>query len=301
MLRKLMAASLVVALAHSVFAAGDTPAAHSNLSAAEIVSRNVAARGGLQAWRAVKAISESGKLGAGGDQRGMASATPLTPPGGQGKLQPLPASPRLAKEAQLPFVMEMERPRKQRLEIQFNGQTAIQVYNGSNGWKVRPFLNRLEVESYTADELKLAEMQSDLDGPLVDFAAKGTRVELLGMEKVNDRDTYNLQLTMKDGHSMHVWIDAQTFLEAKVEGQPRRLDGKMHPVEVYYRDYRLVNGLQIPFILETKVLPIKDGNQQVKALPAPAEQISIENVVVNPKLEDSRFSKPAVEVALARH
>jgi hypothetical protein len=197
--------------------------------------------------------------------------------------------------------MEMERPRKQRLEIQFNGQTAIQVYNGSNGWKVRPFLNRLEVESYTADELKLAEMQSDLDGPLVDFAAKGTRVELLGMEKVNDRDTYNLQLTMKDGHSMHVWIDAQTFLEAKVEGQPRRLDGKMHPVEVYYRDYRLVNGLQIPFILETKVLPIKDGNQQVKALPASAEQIIIENVVVNPKLEDSRFSKPAVEVALARH
>ena len=100
---------------------------------------------------------------------------------------------------------------------------------------------------------------------------------------------------------MHVWIDAQTFLEAKVEGQPRRLDGKMHPVEVYYRDYRLVNGLQIPFILETKVLPIKDGNQQVKALPASAEQIIIENVVVNPKLEDSRFSKPAVEVALARH
>src|SRR5256885_11503101 len=29
------------------------------------------------------------------------------------------------------------------------------------------------------------------------------------------------------------------------EGRPRRLDGVYHPVEVYYRDYRPVSGLQI--------------------------------------------------------
>jgi hypothetical protein len=31
---------------------------------------------------------------------------------------------------------------------------------------------------------------------------------------------------------------AQSFLETKIEGQPRRLDGVYHPVEIYYRDYR---------------------------------------------------------------
>jgi hypothetical protein len=36
-------------------------------------------------------------------------------------------------------------------------------------------------------------------------------------------------------------------LEAKIEGQPRRLDGVSHPVEVYFRDYRRVDGLQIPY------------------------------------------------------
>ncbi len=117
-----------------------------------------------------------------------------------------------------------------------------------SGWKLRPFLNRRVVEPYTADEMKLASMQADLDGPLVDYAAKGTRIELDGMEKVEDRDTYKLKLTMKSGQAIHVWIDAQTFLEAKIEGQPRRLDGTDHPVEVYFRDYRTVNGLQIPFI-----------------------------------------------------
>ena len=62
-------------------------------------------------------------------------------------------------------------------------------------------------------------MQGDLDGPLVDYAAKGTRIELAGMEKVEGRDTYKLKLTMKNGAALHVWIDAETFPEAKIEGQ----------------------------------------------------------------------------------
>ncbi len=52
--------------------------------------------------------------------------------------------------------MDLERGRKKRLEIQFNGQTAVQVYNGTQGWKLRPFLNRHEVENFTPDELKSA-------------------------------------------------------------------------------------------------------------------------------------------------
>lgn len=297
MLRKLLAVSLAIGFANAVFAA-ETPAVHANMTAAEIVSRNVAARGGLQTWRAVKTLSESGKLGAGGDQRGPVQTTALTPPG-RNRQQPLPVSPRLAKEAQLPFVMEMERPRKLRFELRFAGKTAIQVYDGTNGWKVRPFLNRVDVEPYTASELKMASMQSDLDGPLIDCAAKGARVELDGMETVENRPTYKLKLTKKDGQILHVWIDAETFLEAKIEGQPRRLDGKMHPVEIYYRDYRPVNGLEFPFVLETKVLPVEQGAAGAKEAAVPAEQIVIEKIVVNPRLDASEFAKPVIAAGAA--
>lgn len=291
MLRSLFAFTTALALTGAIAYAADTRPVHANLTAAEIAGKNIAARGGLEAWRAVHTLSESGKLSAGGNQR---AAIPTPVPGGQrpGKQQALASSSRLKEEAQLPFLMELERPRKVRLEIQFRGQTAIQVYDGSNGWKLRPYLNRLEVEPFTSDELKLASMQSDLDGPLVDYAAKGTRLELVGTEKVEDRDTYNLKLTQKTGQATHVWIDAQTFLEAKVEGQPRRLDGKLHPVEVYYRDYRSVSGLQIPFLLETRVLPA--ASSQLKEPPIPPEKIVIDEVVVNPKLEVARFSKPQI-------
>jgi len=67
----------------------------------------------------------------------------------------------------------------------------------------------------------------------------------------------------------------------KIEGTPRRLDGRFHPVATYMRDYRSVNGLLIPYVNETAV----EGVRQT-------EKILVEKVVVNPKLEDSHFSKP---------
>ncbi len=268
-------------------AIADTAPAKASLSADEIVRKNLDARGGQQAWRSVQTMTWSGKLGAGGNQR---APLPVPLPGkAQGSL---PVKERPQEEAQLPFVMEMARGRKVRLEIQFNGKTAVQVFDGVNGWKFRPFLNRLDVEPYTAEEAKAASVQEDIDGPLSDYAAKGTRVELAGVEKVDGRENYKLKLTFKNGQSKHLWIDGETFLETKIEGNPRRLDGKEHAVEVYYLDYRKVDGLQIPFLLETHVLPVTDPGSKVKEAPVPVEKIAIEKAQVNPKIDLARFAKP---------
>jgi hypothetical protein len=295
MIQRLLVSSIALLIAVSMAQAADTTPARTSLSAEEVVSRNIAARGGLKAWRAVQSVSMEGKLGAGGNQR---ATLPAPMPGKQSAR--LAVSPRPADEIQLPFVMMMERPRKARFEVEFNGQTAVQIYDGASGWKLRPYLNRRDIEPFTSDELKAASMQPDLDGPLVDYAAKGTRVELDGLEKIEDRDTYKLKLTTKDGNAIHLWIDAQTFLETKIEGQPRRLDGKMHPVEVYYRDYHPISGLQIPFVLETRVLPVSDATARAKATPVPAEEIVIEKVAVNPKLDASLFSKPEIQKEASR-
>lgn len=263
-----------VALAVSLLPAADTPRVGVTLTATQIVEKNVAARGGLQAWRAVHALEMNGKMEAGGDRR---STIPVP----QTKTGPNMAPPRPTEQVKLPFVMDMERPRKQRIEIQFNGQTAVQVYDGANGWKLRPFLNRHQVEKFTPEELKVASIQSDLDGPLVDYAAKGSKVELEGMEKVDDRNAFKLKVTDKSGNVRRVWLDAENFLEIKIEGTPRRLDGKYHPVAVYYRDYKPVDGLMMPYLLETVVEGVKD-----------TEKIEIEKIVLNPKLDETRFAMP---------
>ena len=296
MFRRLLNLSLTLSTVVSIASAA-APAPTRALTAAEIVNRNVAARGGLQAWRAVQTISLEGKLGVGGNQR----ATLPTPLPGK-KTTVLPTDPRPAEEVQLPFTLDMQRPLKVRFELQFKGQPAVQIFDGMNGWKLRPYLNRREIEPYTSDEMKKASRQAELDGPLVDYATKGTSVALDGTEKVEDRDTYKLKLTMKDGHSIHVWIDTQTFLEAKIEGDPRRLDGVDHPVEVYYRDYRSVSGLEIPFVLETKVLAsAATAPNRVSETPVPAEKIIVEKVVVNPRFDASLFLKPEIQTARNTH
>lgn len=284
--RKLLVIACTLICTASAALAADTSAAPARMTAAEIASRNVAARGGLQAWRAVKTLRWDGTIGLGGNQRGPAPI--LQENRRQAKL---PTDPRPADEVRVPFVMEMERPRKERFELKFRGETAIQVYDGTNGWKLRPYLNRRDVENFTDAELKTASMQSELDGPLVDYAAKGTQIALEGTEKVEGNDSYKLRLTTKAGYTFHVWIDAKTFLEAKVEGQPRRLDGREHPVEVYYRDYHNVDGLQIPFVLETRVEPLATANSRVAEMTYTPEKILITKVAVNPPLPSALFAK----------
>jgi hypothetical protein len=287
MFRRLLGIVISTAFAVTLAAAANNASSQAGLSAAQIVDKNVAARGGLQAWRQVHTLSLEGKMGAGGNQRAALSVSPAN-----SKELTLPHRP--AEEPQLPFLMELERPRKMRLELQVKNQTAVQVYDGTNGWKLRPFLNRHEVERYSEQELKIASNRADLDGPLVDYAAKGSRVELDGTETVEGHNTYKLKVTEKTGHTLHVWVDAETFLEAKIEGQPRTLDGKEHPVEIYYRDYRTVDGLRFPFVLETRVLPVGRNALGLRDTPVPPEKIVIDKVVVNPKLDEKLFSNVEV-------
>lgn len=262
-----------LALVASVGLGADTRSSTANLTAEQVIEKNLAARGGLQEWRAVQTLSMSGKVDAGGNGTPTHSVQGVKTAGVQ-----LPKRP--AEQVQLPFRLELKRGRKSRLELDFSGKTAVQVYDGTNGWKLRPYLNRHEVEAFTADEMKAVALQSDLDGPLMDYAAKGTKVELDGTEKVEGNDTYRLKLTLKNGQTQHLWVDAKTLLETKIEGTPRRLDGKYHPVEIYYRDYKTVSGLMIPYVMETKVQGVKQP-----------EKIEIENIAVNPRVEDSRFAK----------
>ncbi|MGC4121323.1 MAG: outer membrane lipoprotein-sorting protein [Myxococcales bacterium] len=255
-----------------------------NGAADEILEKNAEARGGLAAWRDVKSMTMTGKLEAGIARDPVKLARNFEP-----RAAPRSAAERRARlkhppaaeaPVQLPFVLELARPRKSRLEITFKGENAVQVYDGKSGWKVRPFLGRHDVEPFTADELSLASAQADLDGPLLDASDKGSRVQLLGTEKVGGRDAYKLEVTPRSGAVRHVWVDTQTHLEVQVDGT-RKLDGKARTVLTALRDYRKVDGLLVPHVLETTV----------EGVPG-SEKILVEQVQLNAPLDGARFSKP---------
>ncbi len=244
-----------VLCAVAVLAAAPTFAA--GLGAAQVVERNVAARGGLEAWRAVTSIKLTGQMDAGGTEN-----------------------------ARLPFELTLARPNKSRLELKFQDKTAVQVYDGTQGWKVRPFLNRDEVENFTPAEAKVAASAGELDGFLIDYARKGYKVESRGSEFVEGKPAYKLLVTGKGGDQHTVWVDESSFLEVRIDAEPRKLDGKMHKVWVYYRDYKTVSGLGIPRTLETVVDRVEKHHT-----------MTVETVVVNPPLSAALFAKPQLPAA----
>ena len=259
------------------------------LSVQQIVERYTAARGGLAAWQGIDSMTLSGKLDAGKARRDGGKVAVV----GQQERSRAKAEWRKAlqtgqqpadaqeKIIQLPFQMDLKRPLLSRLEIPFQGETAVQVYDGANGWKLRPFLGRHEVESFTADELKQAASQQQLDGPLLNHQAKGTQVEVEGAEMIEGRGAYRLKLTLKNGDVRHLWVDGQTFLDTKIDSAPKRWDGRVRTVVTYFRDYRKVSGVTIAHRLETRI----------EGVPG-AENIYIEKVALNPTLGASRFAKP---------
>src|SRR5437868_7371294 len=95
MFRKSLAICLSLAFAVSLAAAGGETPSEAKLSAAAIVEKNVAARGGLQAWRGVQTMSMQGRLGAGGNRRATV-AVPI--PDKKSSRQSLPTRP--AEEVQ---------------------------------------------------------------------------------------------------------------------------------------------------------------------------------------------------------
>lgn len=254
------------------------------LSAAQIVKKHVAARGGLAAWRSVQTLVLSGKIDAGtGDSIARSVRVARGPGAVTTKMRREIAAAGVRqqpdKQVQLPFTLTRERPNKSRLEIEFAGKTAVQVYDGTSGWKVRPFLNRNEVEPFKPEEAKI-EADADMGDPLLDA---GARAELEAVEKLEGRDAYKLKVTTGGGTVKRIWIDAKTFLDVKVEGVPRRMDGRTRSVWVYQRDFRSIQGVKMPFLLETVV----DGSPQ-------PHRIVIEKAAVNAKLGASTFAKPRV-------
>lgn len=230
-------------------------AAPANFSAEQVVEKNVAARGGLAAWRGVQTLTLEGQVDAGGKP-----------------------------SHSLPYVLKQKRPHLSRLEIIFKDQVSLQVYDGKQGWKLRPFLNRIEVEAYTPEEARQAVAADDLDGALIDYAAKGNQVSLAGTESVEGHPAYKLAVKHHDGGVHHVWVDAGSFLELKAEGEKRKLDGRPHDVSIYFRDWKSEHGLMIAHTTDTVVEATKQ--------PAPY-RMTITKVSVNDVLDDKLFQKPA--------
>ena len=219
-------------------------------TAEDIVAKYVTARGGAEKIKGVKTERITGTITFGADAEG-------------------------------PFIVERLRPLKMHMEITLNGQTLIRTYDGkSTGWIYNPFSPKPEVQAMTEGDLKSIFDEADFDGPFVDYKAKGNVIEFVDKSDVQGKAAYKLKLTNKNNDVSYFYFDADTYLILKWEGA-RKLAEHDVPWESIFHDFREVEGVKYPFLIETD----SPGTDQT-------QKITADKIEVNIPIDESRFAKP---------
>jgi len=198
-------------------------------TADELVAKNLQARGGVEAIKAIKSLRMTGKLHEG----------PFVIPGEQ----------------------DEKAPDMLRDSYTLQGMTAIQAYNGSSGWQIQPFSGRRDPELMGEDDLRDFSEQADFYGPLVDYQAKGNAIEYLGKYPLDGDDTYRLKVTLKNGDIIYYYLDPDTYIEIRTEKQ-MFVRGAVHETVTDLGSYKKVDGVYFPFSVDT--WPKSDPTQKAQ-------------------------------------
>lgn len=217
----------------------------------ELVSKNIEAKGGTNALKALQSLRLKGKL--------------------------------LVNQGQIEFAYEetKKRPGQVRVEATLQGMTQIQAFDGKEGWKVSPFQGRKDPEKMSADDTKSLMEEAEIDGPLVDWKAKGSTVDYLGTEDVDGTLAHKLKVVRKNGDVSYVYLDPDHLLEIRILTQ-RVEQGAKVEVETDVGDYEKIGGVFIPFSIDAGPKGASDK-----------QKIVLEKAEANVPVEDAVFRFPS--------
>jgi hypothetical protein len=217
----------------------------------ELVAKNIEAKGGADALRALQSLRLTGKMRV---QQG---------------------------QIQLAYNQTKKRPGEVRTEATIQGMTAVDAYDGKEGWRISPFGGRKDPEKMSADDAKPLTEDAEMDGPLVDWKAKQSTVDYLGTEDVDGTLAYKLKVVHKNGDVSFVYLDPDHFLEIRILTQRTR-HGAQEEVETDLGDYEKIGGVFVPFSIETG----RKGDPD-------KQKVIIDKGEANVPVDDAMFHFPA--------
>jgi len=212
----------------------------------ELIAKNLAARGGVEKLRAIRSMAMTGTIDFG------AGSSPIT--------------------------VKVLRPNQIREDFEVQGNKVTRAYDGRAGWEAQG----ASVRSLADEELDnlREEAQNAIEGPLLDYAKKGSTAELVGKDSVEGRAVYKLKITTNLGTSVTQFLDAGNYLEIHEEIE-RSANGKIVTIVEEVGDYRDVEGVKFAhrFVSGTRENP-------------GASKLQIEKMSVNGAVESSEFQTP---------
>jgi hypothetical protein len=211
-------------------------------TAEEIVAKHIDAIGGAEAWKKVNSVKMEGTM----QVQGAELAVTITVLNGKGARQ----------------------------DLSIMGMTGYQIVTPTEGWNYMPFQGQTTPEAMTAEDL--AESQDDLDAQrnLIDYAAKGHTVELMGKDDVDGTECFKLKITKKGGKSETIFVDPKSYLILR-SVELRKANGQEIEVATNYSNYeKLPEGIIVP-----------------KSMTLPFGELIISKITINGDVDETAFKK----------
>jgi len=182
---------------------------------------------------------------------------------------------------EFPFVMTMvdaDDKIKVRIDSNFQGQSMVQAYDGEKGWRIMPMMGP-DPQDMSEEEAKAFSDQMAMFGDLYGWEEKGHKLEYKGVEDVEGTETHVIQVTTADDRERTVFLDSEYYLPIKSK-MTTNMMGQEIEVEAFSSDYKKVGDLMVAHATVTSMGP---GGQM---------EIKLEEVLLNPEVEDKIFQKP---------
>jgi hypothetical protein len=228
--------ALVVTLFLAVFVANAQ-------TADEVINKYIAASGGVDNWKKINSIKTTGFI--------------------------------VMQGLNIPCMMAQERPNKNYVEGEFQGNKFIDAFDGTVAWGQNPFGGSAKPTQKTEEETKEAAKEQ-FEDDFIDYAAKGHSVELNGTEEIEGTKCYKLTLKRKSGDEKIYFMDTETYLPLCIRSFISSGPAKGQAQEMFPSDYKTVEGVQIAHTMEQKM-----GGQTGMV-------IKVEKVEVNSKLDPTQ-------------
>jgi hypothetical protein len=144
---------------------------------------------------------------------------------------------------QIPAVETLLEGKGFKSETEFNGSKIIQCFTDKGGWSVNPMGGAVEPQAMPDELYKAGKGQINFGGSLVDYAAKGNKVELLGKEGNN----YKLKVATGSSIESVYFIDTTTYLISKITSKAEMM-GQSVDVVMSFSDYKKTDfGITVPY------------------------------------------------------
>ena len=179
----------------------------------DIIQKHLAATGGVDNWKKINSIKKS--------------------------------CIRMSRGVEIPLVITIQQGKGYRSESTISGMTSYTVITDKEGWGFNP-RNQQKPEAVPSETVKLAQDRLDIQGPLIDYKAKGYKIVYLGTDDVEGTECYKLKVTMPSGKEESIFIDASNYYLVRTI-EKTKANGKEQLFTTTYGDYqKLPEGVIYP-------------------------------------------------------